>query len=477
MLVLAASIVKADNTVVVSSSETFGTWEGWGTSLCWWANQFGDRDDMADILFTQNDVKWDGHRLPGLGLNIVRYNLGGSGPGMTASPKNPPFKQIEAFWLDWKSRDPKSQNFDWSRDAKQRTMLTKAKERGADRFELFVNSPVWWMCNNHNTSGANDGRDNLQNWNYTQFAASIAITVKQAADDWGIPFQSVAPFNEPSANWWKSDGTQEGCHFEIGTQQKVIKHLRAELNQRGLNKTKITASDENSVDEAIKSLQSLDAGSRKMVEQINVHGYAGLEAYRGPNRGYLSKLALGKTLWVSEYGEADGSGRTLMDSIVRDFTELHPTGWVYWQAFDSGGWGLIQSNPGDNWVGPANPKFFVKAQFTRHIRPGMTILSTNAKNSIAAFDPASKKTVIVTINLDNNRQRFNYDLSQFRATNPKVTRWITNTTGTTDYAKDDELKINGQKIATELPATSIETLEIEGTEPINPLNAGKQKKK
>ena len=33
--------------------------------------------------------------------------------------------------------------WDWSRDPRQRAMLQKSKERGADIFQLFSNSPGW----------------------------------------------------------------------------------------------------------------------------------------------------------------------------------------------------------------------------------------------------------------------------------------------------------------------------------------------
>ncbi len=51
--------------------------EGWGTSLCWFANVAGGypdplREYLADLLF---DVQ------RGLGLQIARYNIGGSGWG------------------------------------------------------------------------------------------------------------------------------------------------------------------------------------------------------------------------------------------------------------------------------------------------------------------------------------------------------------------------------------------------------------
>ena len=45
--------------------------EGWGTSLCWWANRIGYSDTLAqqsaDLFFGPD----------GLRMNIMRYNIGG----------------------------------------------------------------------------------------------------------------------------------------------------------------------------------------------------------------------------------------------------------------------------------------------------------------------------------------------------------------------------------------------------------------
>jgi galactan endo-1,6-beta-galactosidase len=53
-------------------------------------------------------------------------------------------------------------------------MMAKAKSNGATRFELFSNSSMWWMFYEHNPSGADDGSDNLQPWNYNTHAAYLA---------------------------------------------------------------------------------------------------------------------------------------------------------------------------------------------------------------------------------------------------------------------------------------------------------------
>jgi len=119
------------NLTVVISPNVYGTWSGWGTSLCWWANVFGQRDDLADLFFTlRDDVVLDdlpsAGALPGLGLTVARYNAGAHGRrhvdglgAMQTSPNVPPFKQMETFWQDPGSADVNSPSWNWTVDQNQ----------------------------------------------------------------------------------------------------------------------------------------------------------------------------------------------------------------------------------------------------------------------------------------------------------------------------------------------------------------------
>lgn len=54
-----------------TDGDGLGEFEGWGTSLCWWANRLGYSEELtsqaADVFFSPN----------GLNMNIGRYNIGG----------------------------------------------------------------------------------------------------------------------------------------------------------------------------------------------------------------------------------------------------------------------------------------------------------------------------------------------------------------------------------------------------------------
>jgi galactan endo-1,6-beta-galactosidase len=459
---------SADYTTTINPGTGWGTWEGWGTSLAWWAGVFGNRDDLADALFTTNSVPFGGASLPGLGLNIVRYNAGASswnsigGQSMVASPHIPRFKQMEGYWLDWQSSDPGSASWNWSVDAAQRSMVGKARDRGANLFELFSNSPMWWMCNNHNPSGAADGSNNLQSWNYRQHAVYLATIARYARDHWGVNFTSVEALNEPSSGWWKADGTQEGCHVDAAIQQTVITDLRSELDARGLTGTMVSASDETSYDLALSTWTALGS-AQGSVGRINVHGYQ----YGGGRRDLLYAAArnAGKKLWNSEYGDGNASGLSLASNLNLDLRWLHPTAWVYWQALDIPGWGLIEADNGVATLGGVATKYFVLAQYSRHIRPGMQIIDGGEGNTVAAYDPSARRLVIVTTNYGTG-QWINFDLSRFGTVTGGagglVQRWATDTGGGGDrYTYHADTYLHGSVFWSWFSPNTVQTFQID----------------
>ncbi|MEU0426272.1 beta-1,6-galactanase [Streptomyces canus] len=468
---LATGTARADATIAVSPGTSYGTWEGWGTSLAWWANVFGARDDFADIFFTTKSTSYNGTSLPGLGLNIARYNLGASswnsvgGTSMTASPNIPAFKQIEGFWQDWNNEDPTSSAWDWTADANQRAMLVKATQRGAVS-ELFANSPMWWMCLNHNPSGASDGGNNLQSWNYRQHASHLAATALYAKNNWGVNFSTVDAFNEPSSSWWTATGTQEGCHMDATVQSAVLPYLRSELNNRGLTGVKISASDETSYDLARTTWNSFSSTTKGYVNRVNVHGYQGSSGRRDLLYTDVVTTA-GKALWNSETGDSDGTGYTMAFNLLYDFRWLHPTAWVYWQVMDpSTGWAMIAYDQSTLQPTAVQTKYYVMAQFARHIRPGMKIIDTGVSNAVAAYDSSAKRLVIVALNTSTSAQTLTFDLSRFTTvtggSGGLVPRWNTVTTGGDKYASYSNTFLSGKSVAVPFAAKAVQTLQIDG---------------
>lgn len=429
--------------VMVDPARDLGAWQGWGSSLAWWARAIGgtnNADFYADLIYTTNSV----HGYPGLGLNIVRYNLGGGGINQNAENKGPKLQwqmDIHGYWADPKSGDPASSSWDWSADANQRAILEKAKARGADIFELFSDSPMWWMNSNHSTAGSDSGSDCLAPANYARFARYLAMVARHARDDWGVRFDSIEPFNEPSADWWKYPNRQEGCHFDIATQEKIIPLLRGELDGAALKDTPIAAADENDIDVALKTWKAYQPRTRAALGEVNVHGYfRGTNTYRGPNMPALRR-AIGSTrLWQSEYGDGDGSGYTMANAIIRQIRGLNPSAWVYWQPVEPAGkddgWGLVNANYVDTAdrsrpdLGTpfirANRKFFTYGQFTRYLRPAFHLIGISDPDSVAGYDASSRTLVIITVAGDSPAKK-EYDLSKFASVGDTVQAVITTT--------------------------------------------------
>lgn len=470
VVLLSLTGVNGDITVTPDPTSNWGTWEGWGVSLAWWARAFGNRNDLADIFFTDKQTSFNGHNVPGLAFNIARYNAGASSwntigeARMVVSPRMIPSRQIEGFWLDWFSTDPASSSWNWNVDANQRGMLAKARDRGANILELFSNSPMWWMCNNHNPSGSNDAStDNIQSWNHEQHALYLATVAKYARDNWNINFNSVDPFNEPVTSYWSGlTGTQEGCHFDVSTQASVTGFMRTQLDNRGLSSVAVAASDETSYDDAVNTWRNIGASAQNIIQRINVHGYQGGSG----RRDTLYDLARqsGKKLWNTEYGDSDATGKGMYQNLMLDFNWLRPTAWVYWQAIDISGWGLIVGDNDAKTLGQPSTKYYVLAQLSRHIRPGMRTLTGGNGDTVAAYDARGKKLVIVAANW-GTAQYINFDLSRFStpgSSGSVVPRWSTQTRGGEQYARHDDTALSGSRFWSWFETGVVQTFEISG---------------
>jgi galactan endo-1,6-beta-galactosidase len=456
----------------INPAATQRTWDGWGTSLAWLGKAFGDRDDVADLLFSRDEVRLEGQIVPGLGLNIARYNAGAcsesevNGKRIALSSNAPACRMMEGFWLDGKNPDPKSRSWNWSVDKSQRALLLKARQRGADRFELFSNSPMWWMCKNLNPSRAGEPtEDNLAPEHYRDFAVYLSAIARHARDGWGITFNSVEPFNEPISSWWHANGNQEGCRVSVRTQPLLLKVLRKEMDQRGLQAVGIAASDENTCDQALRTWNHM-CDAKNIVARVNVHGYGGVRGRRDLLREAAKQDR--KALWNSEYGDADPTGLEMARCIHLDFRELHPSAWCYWQPLDNDGWGLIGADLAHKLIRKVNPKYFVLAQYTRHVHPGMMILDTGDGDVVTAYDVTAGKLVLVALNSAKTEIKKVFDLSAFSTVDGPVAAWRTEPNGTALYQLSLGGTMANKRLECVLPAQSIETFEIANVKDARP---------
>lgn len=237
--------------------------------------------------------------------------------------------------------------------------------------------------------------------------------------------------------------------------------LRSELDARGLSSVILSASDENSYDAAVSTFENLGSAANGSLGRINVHGY---EGGSGDRDGlYSLSSGAGLALWNSEYGESDATGDSLVSNLILDLRRLHPTGWVYWQALDGGGWGLIEGDNDALTVGPAGQKYFCLAQFTRHIREGMRVLDGGADNVVAAHDEAGSRLVVVAVNW-GGAQYLDFELSGFSTPGKSgqvIPRWSTQIGGGGQYvlASYDTVQ-SGTKFWSYFETNEVQTFEV-----------------
>ena len=461
--------LQAQTTVIIDPNTRHQEIEGWGTSLCWWANKVGKWtneskiDEMIDFITSPD----------GMNMNVFRYNIGGGdNPDHVSTPGNPGHMahgkgercEMEGFWP---SEDAE---FDWTKDAGQIKILKKLNAKRSDAiFEAFSNSPPYWMTKSGCTSGigkvsdfkANDS--NLKDEYYDKFCYYLVEVCKHIKEEHGIEFRTLEPFNEPYSMAWYANpdpediyikillwdilaytapagGTQEGCHFKPAAQIKLIKELYDQLQASGLN-TVISASDEPDISTAVNTIKEYvkDGNIMSKIGQINTHSYimeelagyekTAVESVMGytlgsstdTDRQNLRNLAdtHNKRLWQSETGPLNVEGSGLISNLrvaeilFNDIKIMKPSAWIDWQFMDShADWSLVSGNlDGNNFTRGKNA--YVRMQVTRFIKQGYTMIENNQKNVLTAISPDLTELVAVVLNTTNATANFELDMSAF----------------------------------------------------------------
>lgn len=451
-----ASIANATGPVsVVDPTTRFQTLEGWGTSLSWWANVLGGwsaakKTEVADLLFDKSN---------GLGLNIIRYNLGaGTNPdpnkSMRTGAEVPTFNPANGVW-------------DWSADVNQRWFVDAAEIRGANIVEGFVNSPPAWMTADNCTAGAADGGSNLPSSNYAAFATYVATVTEYFRNTWGTTFRTMSPFNEPSAGWWKCSNNQEGNHANPAEQGAIINAVNQELRNRNLP-TGVIGGEEYATSTTLSTWNSYPQFTRDVVTQINTHTYQP----SGSSKLRASARESGKRLWTSEVGIGGTGGFNandlssalqLADRVTGDLTELRADAFVYWQAIENqegdNNYGFMKANFDGPETYVISKQYYAMANFSKYIKPGSIVLQSNEGDTLATYDPATSKLTLVVHNSGTSGRDLEYDLSRFAGVGSSAQR--IETSAANSAATIAPSAVSGGRLAVTLPAQSITTFVID----------------
>jgi O-glycosyl hydrolase len=455
--------------VQVNPAETRQTFEGWGTSLCWWAHDLGIwRDEGLDALTT---LVADTAR--GLGMTIFRYNIGGGEqPGhnhLRADADVPGWKPTEAG------------AYDWNADAGQRkTMAFLRRKTRNPIWEAFSNSPPWWMTKSGCASGNTDGTNNLKEDYYDDFAGYLVSVTKRLQETDSVVFRTLTPFNEPNSNWWKAGNNQEGCMFARATQPRMIQEVALKLKAEGLSRTSISAADANSINEMVGNANSYDSLTLSYLSQFNTHSYSGSDA----DRRSLASIAKGerKRLWQSETGPLSWPGGNQFDVamwsanlILRDLRELRAEAWLDWQIAGGGIWGVIDATKSSQ-TARMNKKGFAYAQFSRFIRPGSVIIASDNPNTLAALVPASGSLVLVAVNTGTADSTYAFDLAGFTFLPSSAQAFRTSLNQ--DLAALPDIPVQNKTLTLNVLSRSVTTLVLKGSAPTSAITGpGRDRKR
>ena len=450
-----ASESQAQTKVVVDPGKRYQVFEGWGTSLCWWAVKAGawSESNRSKLLGAIADPD------TGLGYTIFRYNIGGGDqPGHNHLDKGDGGANVPGY------KPTEKGDFDWTADPYQRTIAIELSKRvKSPIFEAFSNSPPWWMTKSGCVSGSSDGSDNLKEDYFDDFADYLSEVALHFKKEWGITFRTVEPFNEPSAGWWKANGGQEGCGFK-NNQTKMIVELGKALQKKGLfPETSVSAADETNIGDALNQFNKYSSEALSYMFQVNTHSYSG-----GDNRAKLFNAAFAKDkkVWQSETGPLHKSGDEnialwMAGVILADLRDMKASAWVDWQIGDPAeNWRSLALNHSKQTFSP-NARYYMHAAFSRYIRPGSRIIDSDNGNTLAALTPEGALVLIVR-NSGSSDAKYSFDLTAFDkiGTSAKVYRF--ELPGSLKALSD--IALSGKSLSMTAPGQTITTMVISGAE-------------
>lgn len=467
-----------DTVTLKKSSLAPRPFEGWGTSLCWWAHRLGYDNSLsqsaADLFYSQK----------GLGLNIMRYNIGGGD-----NPTHNHIRRTDSKIPGWVSLGEKGEKiFTPEADRNQLNVLKRCiAAAGDDAYvEAFSNSPPYFMTVSGCSSGSHNAvSDNLKKECVTEFAEYLAQVCEHLEKEMGITVNSLAAMNEPNTDYWRENSPkQEGCHFDAGeSQNRLLIATSKAMKERGLTHTHITASDETNCKSQLLACKSFTKEVWNSIDRISVHTYS--KAWKRLGDYAIRKnipLWMTETDWshsVKRCKNGMGPGLWFAKKIIQDLTLLSPQAWIMWQAIGS----YTGSEPFDgNYDGPQvdmtkgfwgvsscdfdkkeillSQKYYCFGQFTRYIRPGMTLLPID-RLTVGAYNKDEKRLVIVAVNDKSKERKLSLSLDEFSPENScKVIRTSGSLEDGEHWAKLPEQKLNGSLLQLSLKPYSITTFII-----------------
>jgi len=482
--------------------------EGWGTSLVWFANATGGypadvREELYQRVFGED----------GLNLNIARYNIGGGNavdvdsdaymrhggavPGWwepdldgDGDTDEATYENRDAYREAWDPDDDAAYDFD--ADPGQRWWVERlVEDQQITHWESFSNSPPFFMTESgYATGGFNANQDQLRQDSIDDFTGYMTRVSEHLEDTYGFRFDTIDPMNEPNTNYWgtsvDAQGNlqccrQEGAHMGPALQAQVIESLAARLaDPATTTDAVISAPDETNPGRFVDDWYGWTDAAREATAQLNVHTYGTGDRVQARD---IAKTA-DKPLWMSEvegdFSGVDGLDLTNIDNglgmasrIIDDLRELEPTAWVFWQpvedlwnmeVVETANWGSVyidfDCDENGNSVrrleaGLADPscqvltnaKYNTVRNFTHYIAPGDWSIPTSDPSTTAFVRGDEAGATLVHVNSSTDARAVTLDLSLFGSVAAGATVTPVVTTAPTAEDLEANALVTGQPVA------------------------------
>lgn len=406
--------------IKVSDVKSYQTFEGFGTSSCWWAHTIDDENtasELADLLY--DDEK-------GLGLKTYRYNIGGGEDDLPESNIWSGTRKPQSFYVF--NSETNKWEFDFTRDVNSRRMLDAAIKSGAEEVILFCNSPHYSMtANGHTYATDYDTRSNLPRENYQAFVDYV-LTIADKFVEWGYPIKAISPINEPQWTWSAQDSNQEGCHYEVDECIELLELFAVNMKKRN---SPYALLGPESGQLTWEYYDYVDAFMQSEILRDYCEYYAGHSYWMDDNR--QGKKDFGSKLQndypdmkfdMSEWCELPmtrdnmsiDSGLLMARTIAQDLSLMNAVSWSTWTAFQ--GDGLMDRGEGGSII--LLKRYYAYMQFTRFIKPGMVRMSVydsakvNSTIDTCCFQ-SKQNRVMVLVNSGDEQQLILAGLNNLKA--------------------------------------------------------------
>ena len=481
----------AENTIAelsVNLDMNLQTMESFGASDAWQGNFIGKnwpldkRNKMADLLFSR-ELDAEGNP-KGIGLSLWRFNLGaGSTEQGDASDISDEWRRTECFTTDGVS-------YNMSKQAGQVWFMKAAKERGVEKLLAFTNSAPVYLTQNGKAHASIKEFYNLKDGKMPELADFWATSLEKLKTEHGLTIDYISPFNEPQYEW--DGTAQEGSPATNANIYSFVNVLSPKLQSKGLTAQIVVGeagaydalyktvsgkeSRSNQIDYffAPNSAKKI-TGLSNVKKTISGHSYwqawplSELVSSRQQAASRIQGVGA-VSLWSSEYcvlespgtSELQGGGGAGRDLgiqlalwtariISTDIGVGGVTSWQWWTAISRGDYkdGLIHVD--DNASKGAGDSNYCKndgyirdsktlwalGNFSFFVKPGMvrvqipSVDNATAVNDVmvtAYKDAATKKLVVVAVNISKSAKAYKLNLAGGSLADNKFTPYTTSET-------------------------------------------------